>query len=185
MWWAEGPSGQDLHPCISSFPHPCIPKTSYPTSLHPCIPTYLHPHIPASLHPCLPGSPCCSHFIQTPSVILPSWMKLLILQQHPTALSNFTVRSPGTFLLSIEVTHSPNSSFSLLLMVKSCHIIIFHMGAKAPSGAVAGGWCHPGPRPHPRSGALLRVLGARVAAGWSGAAASVHGQFPICTSLKQ
>lgn len=35
MCWAEGPSGQDLHPCI-------------PTSLHvsqqPCIPTSLHAH---------------------------------------------------------------------------------------------------------------------------------------------
>lgn len=36
--------------------------------------------------------------------------------------------------------------------------------------------------PSPEQGVLR---GPRVAAGWSRAAASVHGRFPICTSLKQ
>lgn len=53
MWWAEGPSGWDLHPCI-------------PSSLHLCIPTCLHPCIPPSLPPRSPGRLCCSQLIQTP-----------------------------------------------------------------------------------------------------------------------
>lgn len=182
MWWAEGPSGRDLHPCITSFPHPCIPKTLYPTSLHP--------YIPASPHPCLPTS-------------LPPWKSMLFpfnsntlchssqLDEAPDspAASYCTEQLYCTqpwHLLALNRSYA-FTEFFLFLVINGeipSHNYFPH-GCKSPCGAVAGGWCHPGPRPQPQSGALLRVLGARVAAGWSGAAASVHGQFPICTSLKQ
>lgn len=98
--------------------HVCFPQT----------PTFLHPYIPLFPYPCIPASPqpwkavLFSAYSNILSFFPDSWCCCL----SGTSYCTGQLCSPG-ILLSIEVTHSLNSFFSILIMDKSCCIIIFHI----------------------------------------------------------